>query len=477
MQQNKMFINGKWVSALSNETFDVINPGTGEIIDSVPLGREGEAILAVDAADQAFQCWSEKTANERSSLLMNWFHLVLDHKEEIASILTAEQGKSITEARGEVDYAASFISWNAEEAKRIYGETIPASAQNKRIVVIKQPIGVVAAITPWNFPAAMFTRKIATALAAGCTAVIKPAESTPLTAIKLTELAHEAGIPAGVLNVVTGDPKTIGKAWLDDKRVKKITFTGSTPVGKYLMREAADSIKKVSLELGGHAPVIVFDDADIEKAVEGVISSKFRNSGQTCVCANRIYVQRGILPEFTEKLKNEVKKIKVGIGTDLDVNIGPLINEAGYLKVQRHVDDAVKKGAKIELGGKRMEQFQGGYFFEPTILSGVHEQMDIMNEETFGPVAPIIPFEDRNEAISQANNSDYGLAAYVYTESLSTAIKIAEKLEFGIVGINDGLPSTAQAPFGGVKQSGIGREGGRQGIEEFLENKYLSIRI
>lgn len=474
---NKLYINGQWVQAESGETFNVYNPGTGEVVSPVPYGGAKEATLAVDAAHEAFKSWSQTTAYERSALIKKWHDLILEHKEEVAEVLVAEQGKPMSEALGEVQYAVSFLAWYAEEAKRVYGETIPSSSIDKRILVIKQPIGVVAAITPWNFPAAMITRKIAPALAAGCTTVIKPAEQTPLTAIKLAKLAEKAGIPKGVINVVTGDAKQIGKAWLDDERVAKITFTGSTEVGKLLMRGAADTVKKVSLELGGHAPVIVFGDADLEKAVNGVIVSKFRNAGQTCVCANRIYVEKSILPAFTERLREEVAKIKVGLGDNPESNIGPLINEAAYIKVQKHINDAIEKGASIELGGKRLPQYDKGYFFEPTIISGIQDNMVIMQEETFGPVAPLIEFENIEEVIQKANSSRYGLAAYAFTESLNTAITAYEKLEFGIVGINDGLPSTAQAPFGGIKESGLGREGGHHGIDEYLEIKYVSIKL
>ncbi|WP_319805530.1 NAD-dependent succinate-semialdehyde dehydrogenase [Cytobacillus firmus] len=474
---NKLYINGEWVQAESGKSFDVINPATGEIVSPVPKGGEQEAKLAVDAAHEALKSWSQTTSYERSSLLKKWHDLLIENKEEVARVLVEEQGKPLSEALGEVGYAASFISWYAEEAKRIYGETVPASFDDKRILLIKQPVGVVAAITPWNFPAAMITRKIAPALAAGCTAVIKPAELTPLTAIKLAELAEKAGIPKGVINVITGDAQQIGQTWLQDERVAKITFTGSTEVGKHLMRGAADTVKKVSLELGGHAPVIVFGDADLDKAVSGVIGSKFRNCGQTCVCANRIYVEKSILPKFTAKLKEEVAKIKVGFGYEPDAEIGPLINEAAYKKVKKHIDDAIEKGAVIEHGGNRIKEYSNGYFFEPTILSGVHEEMVIMQEETFGPVAPIIEFTSIEEVIEKANSSRYGLAAYAFTESLKTAITAYEKLEFGIVGINDGVPSTAQAPFGGLKESGLGREGGHHGLDEFLEVKYVSIKL
>lgn len=474
---NKLYINGEWIQAESGDSINVYNPATGEIVSPVPNGGEREAKLAVDAAHEAFKSWSQTTSYERSALLKRWHDLLLENKEEVAGILVEEQGKPLSEALGEVNYAASFLSWYAEEAKRIYGETVPASFPDKRILLIKQPVGVVAAITPWNFPAAMITRKVAPALAAGCTTVIKPAELTPLTAIKLAELAEKAGIPKGVINLITGDAQQIGQTWLQDERVAKITFTGSTEVGKLLMRGAADTVKKVSLELGGHAPVIVFADADLDKAVSGVITSKFRNCGQTCVCANRIYVEKSILPKFTAKLKEEVSKIKVGLGYEPGAEIGPLINEAAYNKVKNHIDDAVEKGAAIELGGNRLKKYENGYFFEPTILSGVHEDMVIMQEETFGPVAPIIEFDNIDEVIEKANSSRYGLAAYAFTENLKTAITVYEKLEFGIVGINDGIPSTAQAPFGGLKESGLGREGGHHGLDEFLEVKYVSIKL
>jgi succinate-semialdehyde dehydrogenase/glutarate-semialdehyde dehydrogenase len=474
---NSLYINGQWVQAESGESFKVYNPGTGELISAVPYGGEKEAKLAVDAAHEAFQSWSQTTSYERSELIRKWHDVILEHKVEVAKVLVKEQGKPMSEALGEIQYAVSFLSWYAEEAKRIYGETIPASSPDKRLLVIKQPVGVVAAITPWNFPAAMITRKIAPALAAGCTTVIKPAEQTPLTAIKLAELAEKAGIPKGVVNVIAGDAKQIGQVWLDDERVAKITFTGSTAVGKLLMRGAANTVKKVSLELGGHAPVIVFADADLDKAVSGVISSKFRNAGQTCICANRIYVAKSILPTFVEKLREEVGKLKVGLGENPDSTVGPLINEDAYKKVKQQIEDALAKGASIACGGNRVSDYDNGYFFEPTIISGIQDNMLIMQEETFGPVAPIIEFDDIEDAIKRANNSRFGLAAYAYTENLKTAITAYEKLEFGIVGINDGLPSTAQAPFGGVKESGLGREGGHHGLDEFLEIKYVSIKL
>jgi succinate-semialdehyde dehydrogenase / glutarate-semialdehyde dehydrogenase len=473
----KMLINGQWLSALSNETFPVINPADGKEIASVPNGGEKEALLAVDAAADAFNDWAELTADTRFELLLKWRDLIVEEKETIAEILSKEQGKPFTEALNEIKYANTFITWYAEEGKRVYGETIPASQKDKRIIVIKQPIGVVAAITPWNFPAAMITRKIAPALAAGCTVILKPAEQTPLTALKLAELAEKAGIPAGVINLVTGNAQSIGETWLNDKRVKKITFTGSTKVGKLLMKGASETVKKVSLELGGHAPVIIFEDADLQKAIRGVISSKFRNSGQTCICANRIYVHRNIEHDFYNLLKQEVSNLRVGSGKDEGATIGPLINKEAYIKIKEQLDDAVSKGAEIVLGGNRLTELGDGYFLEPTIIKDVNNSMKIMHEETFGPVAPIIIFDDPNSALNAANNSDFGLAAYAYTESLTNAIKAYETLQYGIVGINDGLPSAAQAPFGGLKESGIGREGSKHGLDEFLELKYVSIQL
>lgn len=474
---NQMYINGEWTKAVSGKSFPVTNPANGKQIATVPFGGREDAKLAVDAAEKAFRSWSAKTAEERSYLLRKWYDCIMDHKEEIAETMTLEQGKPMKEALGEVAYAASFVSWYAEEAKRIYGETIPASSTDKRIVVLKQPVGVVCAITPWNFPAAMITRKVAPALAAGCTAVIKPAEQTPLTALKLAEAAEKAGIPKGVINIVTGDPKEIGETWLKDSRVRKLTFTGSTEVGKLLMRGSADTVKKVSLELGGHAPFIVFQDADIDAAVEGVIQSKFRNNGQTCVCANRIYVHESVADEFTEKFKEEASKLVVGDGLDPDTQIGPLIDEAALKKVEDHIQDAVQKGGRIECGGNRIAELRDGYFIEPTVISGATDDMKVMQEETFGPVAPITTFTDPDEVVERANNSPYGLAAYIFTKDLKTAITVSEKLEYGIVGINDGLPSVAQAPFGGFKESGLGREGGHYGIEEFLEIKYVSVKL
>ncbi|WML55675.1 NAD-dependent succinate-semialdehyde dehydrogenase [Neobacillus sp. PS3-12] len=469
-----MLINGESVESENNELIEVINPATDQVIAVVPKGGKAEAKKAADAAYTAFKDWSNKTAGERGQLLMKWFQLVEQNKEEIARIMTLEQGKPLKEAIGEIDNANSYISWYAEEGKRIYGETIPSSHPNKRILIQKQPVGVVAAITPWNFPASMITRKVAPALAAGCTAVIKPATQTPLTAIKLVELAHEAGIPKGVLNVVTGDSRAIGDAWLQDERVRKLTFTGSTEVGKMLMKGAADTVKKISLELGGHAPFIVMDDANIDKAVADVIGSKFRNAGQTCICTNRIYVHESIEEEFNEKFSQAVKKLTVGNGLDQGIDVGPMIDLNAIDKVREQIDDAILKGGKILQGGNR-PNIADGYYFEPTIIANATDEMLCMKEETFGPLAPVATFKTEEEVLDRANNTPYGLAAYVFTESLSRAIRISEKLEYGIVGLNDALPTVAQAPFGGFKESGLGREGGHYGIDEYLEVKYVSI--
>ncbi|MDN4607663.1 NAD-dependent succinate-semialdehyde dehydrogenase [Sporosarcina highlanderae] len=472
MKAFSMLINGQEIGG-GLPSINVINPATGKTIATIPNGGAEEARIAVDAASDAFQTWSSLSAYERSQFLFKWHKLINENLEDLAQTMTEEQGKPLTEAQGEINYANGFISWYAEEAKRIYGETIPASNSNKRIFIHKQPVGVTAVITPWNFPAAMITRKVGPALAAGCTVVIKPAEQTPLTAIKLAQLAKEAGIPEGVINVVTGDAKTIGDTWLQDTRVRKLTFTGSTEVGKLLMRGAADTVKKISLELGGHAPAIVMDDCDIDKAVEGVVAAKFRNAGQTCVCANRIYVHESIADVFSERLVERVKGLKVGNGLDENVTIGPLIDEKAIEKVQRHVDDAVKKGAKLLVGGKP----QTGLFYEPTVLVDVKDDMICMQEETFGPVTPITTFKTEEEVLKRANDSIYGLAAYVFTENLSRGIRMSEKLEYGIVGLNDGLPSTPQAPFGGFKQSGLGREGGHYGLDEYIEVKYISVGL
>lgn len=467
-----MIINGEDVGG-ELSIIEVINPATGEKIASVPKGGGKEAELAVDAAYEAFEEWSALSVYERSELLWKWHQLIAKNEEVLATTMTMEQGKPLLEARGEINYANGFISWYAEEGKRIYGEMIPASQQNKRLFVHKQPIGVTAVITPWNFPAAMITRKVGPALAAGCTVVIKPPSQTPLTAINLISLAREAGIPAGVVNVVTGESKPIGEAWLKDQRVRKLTFTGSTEVGKNLMRDAADTVKKISLELGGHAPAIIMEDCNLEKTVEGILAAKFRNAGQTCVCINRVYVQESISEAFNKLLIEKAGNLKVGNGLDEGTDIGPLIDDPAIKKVLSHIEDAKEKGAKVELGGEVEE----GLYFKPTILTNVTDNMICMYDETFGPVLPISTFKTEEEAIRRANDSIYGLAAYVFTENISRGIRISEQLEFGIIGLNDGLPSTPQAPFGGFKQSGLGREGGHHGIDEYLELKFISLGL
>jgi succinate-semialdehyde dehydrogenase / glutarate-semialdehyde dehydrogenase len=471
-----MYLDGKWVGNDFDVFTEIINPATKEVLGAVPTGGAFEAEQAVDAADKAFKTWSKKTADERYQLMMKWYQLIDENKHEIARIMTMEQGKPLKEALGEVQYANGFISWYAEEGKRIYGETIPASHPNKRILVRKEPVGVVAAITPWNFPAAMITRKVAPALAAGCTCVVKPANQTPLTALKMVELAHEAGIPNGVINVITGRSAEIGETWLKDPRVTKITFTGSTEVGKTLMRGAAENVKKVSLELGGNAPFIVMDDANLAKAAEGLVHSKFRNAGQTCICTNRVYVQEGIADRFIELFQAELEKLKVGNGLEEGTDIGPLIDKAAYKKVESLVNDAVKKGGIVTYSGLKPAE-ENGYFYAPTILTAIHDDMDCMKDEIFGPLAPISTFKSEEEVIERANNSRFGLAAYVYTENLSRSFRITEQLEYGIIGLNDALPSAVQVPFGGYKESGLGREGGHFGIEEFLEVKYISIGL
>jgi succinate-semialdehyde dehydrogenase / glutarate-semialdehyde dehydrogenase len=477
MLQYQLYINGEWIPAGNGRTFSVTNPATGEIVGEVADATTEDVRRAVEAAHRAFPDWAARTAWDRATYLRRAYELIMAHQDELAELMTSEQGKPLPEAKGEVQYAAGFFEWYAEEAKRIYGDTIPASHPDKRILVLRQPVGVVAAITPWNFPAAMITRKIAPALAAGCTVIVKPAEQTPLTALRLAELFQEAGIPAGVVNVVTGtDPRTIGEILLRDERVRKVTFTGSTEVGKLIMRQAADTVKKVSLELGGHAPFIVFEDADLEKAAREVLTSKFRNAGQTCVCTNRIYVHETIADVFAEILVKQVEQLRVGNGMEAGVDIGPLIDGQAAEKAERHVRDAVEKGARVLTGGHRRSEGDV-HFFEPTVLVGVTDEMLVQREETFGPVAPIAVFRDEDEAIRRANDTPYGLAAYLYTRDLARAIRVSERLEYGIVGINDGLPSTVQAPFGGMKESGIGREGGKYGMEEFLETKYVSVRL
>jgi len=467
-------IDGTWIE-VGDDGIAVDDPATGEIVGRVPKLGAAETEAAIAAADRAMPAWAARTAKDRAQVLRAWFDLIMAHQDVLARILTREQGKPLAEAKGEIAYAASFIEWFAEEAKRIYGEVVPGHMPDKRIVVLKQPIGVVAAITPWNFPAAMITRKLAPALAAGCTTVLKPASQTPFTALALAVLAEEAGVPAGVINVITGSAAAIGGALTASPVVRKLTFTGSTEIGAKLYEQSAPTIKKLSLELGGNAPFIVFDDADLDAAVAGAIASKYRNAGQTCVCANRLYVQAGIHDRFVEALAKAVDGLVVGSGLDQGTTIGPLIDEAAVAKAQQHVDDAVSKGARIVTGGKAHPL--GGRYFQPTIIEGVKAGMVVLNEETFGPVAPIIRFEDESDAIAKANATEFGLAAYFYARDMGRAWRVAEALESGIVGINTGLISTEVAPFGGVKASGLGREGSRHGIDDYLEIKYLCIGI
>ncbi len=466
--RSQCLIDGAWTGTPESV---VTNPATGDELASVPnLGAE-EATRAVEAADAAFKPWAAQTAKARGAILRRWFDLIMENQSDLANMMVAEQGKPLAEAMGEVAYAASFVEFYAEEAKRIYGETIPSHRPDARIVVTKQPVGVMAAITPWNFPAAMITRKISPALAAGCTAVVKPAPDTPLTALALGELAQRAGFPKGVVNIVTGDAQTIGGVLTGHPAVRAISFTGSTPVGKLLMRQASETVKKVGLELGGNAPFIVFDDADIEAAVDGAMISKYRNMGQTCVCANRIYVQSGIYDAFAEALTRKVEALKVGNGMDEGVEQGPLINAKAVEKVERHIADATAKGAKLLTGGKRSDL--GGTFFEPTVLRDVTREMAVATEETFGPLAPLFRFEDEADVVEMANATQYGLAAYFYARDLGRVWRVAEALEYGMVGINTGILATEVAPFGGVKESGLGREGSSHGIDEYIESKYL----
>lgn len=470
--RQQAYINGEWTNANNGETYIITNPFDHSEIAQVPNMGAAETEKAIEAANAAFPIWKAKTAGERSIILRRWYELQMEHLEDLAFILTTEQGKPINEARGEIRYGASFVEWFAEEGKRAYGDVIPGHGHDKRIVTIKQPIGVVAAITPWNFPNAMITRKVAPALAAGCTVIIKPAEDTPLSALALAVLAAQAGFPAGVLNIVTTkNPTSVGNMLTASPIVRKLSFTGSTPVGKLLMRQCADTVKKVSLELGGNAPFIVFDDADIDEAVKGAIASKYRNAGQTCVCANRIYAQSSIYEEFVSKLAKAVEAQQVGSGLNDKVTIGPLINEKALEKVEYLVADALKDGANVVTGGKRHKL--GGTFYEPTILSNVNAEMRISQEEIFGPIAPVYRFETDEEVIASANNTPYGLAAYFYGQNINRVWKVAEALEYGMVGINTGMISTSVAPFGGIKQSGIGREGSKYGLEEFMEIKYL----
>jgi succinate-semialdehyde dehydrogenase/glutarate-semialdehyde dehydrogenase len=469
--REQCYVDGAWVSA--EKTFPVTNPATGAVLANVPDLGAADARRAIEAASAAWAGWRARTAKERGAIMRKWFELIMASQEDLAQLLTAEQGKPLTEARGEIAYGASFIEWYAEEGKRIYGDIIPQHQADKRLLVIKQPVGVTAAITPWNFPNAMITRKVAPALAAGCTVVLKPAEQTPLSALALAELAERAGMPKGVLNVITGDAPAIGAEFTSNPLVRKITFTGSTEVGRILMRQSAEQIKKVSFELGGNAPLIVFDDADLDAAVEGAIASKYRNAGQTCVCANRIYVQDSVYDAFANKFTDKVKGFKVGAGTEAGVVVGPLIDQQGIAKVESHVKDATAKGAKVVTGGKRHSL--GGLFFEPTVLTEVNDSMQLAREETFGPVAPLFRFKTEADVIRMANASEFGLAAYFFARDVGRVFRVAEALEAGIISVNTGIFSQEVAPFGGVKQSGIGREGSKYGIEPFLEIKFICL--
>ncbi len=471
--RQRCYINGSWGDADDGKTIDVTNPATGEKLGTVPRMGKNETRRAIEAARAAFPAWRAKTARERSVVLRRWYDLMMENKEDLAVLMTSEQGKPLAESRGEIAYAASFIEWFAEEGKRIYGDTIPQHQSDKRIVVLKEPVGVVAAITPWNFPSAMITRKAGPALASGCTVVLKPASYTPYSALALAELAERAGVPKGAFNVVTGSAGAIGGELTANPIVRKLTFTGSTEIGKVLMQQCAGTVKKMSLELGGNAPFIVFDDADLDAAVAGTIASKYRNSGQTCVCTNRLLVQDGVYEAFAGKLAREVEKLQVGNGMSDGTQQGPLIDPAAVAKVEGHIADAVGKGARVVTGGKR--HALGGTFFQPTILADVTRDMAVAREETFGPLAPLFRFSTEEEAIRMANDTEFGLAAYFYTRDLARTWRVSEGLEYGIVGINTGIISTEVAPFGGMKESGIGREGSRYGIEEFLEIKYLCI--
>ncbi|RZO38253.1 MAG: NADP-dependent succinate-semialdehyde dehydrogenase I [Rhodospirillaceae bacterium] len=464
------YINGRWVGAGSNETIDVTNPATGETLGTIPKMGADETREAIEAANEAYPAWRAKTAKERAVILRKWFDLMMENQEDLARMMTAEQGKPLKESMGEIVYAASFIEWFAEEGKRIYGDTIPQHAPGKRIVVTKEPIGVCAAITPWNFPAAMITRKCGPALAAGCTMVVKPATATPYSALALAELGERAGIPAGVFSVVTGSSGAIGGEMTSNPTVRKLTFTGSTEIGKLLMEQCAGTVKKTSMELGGNAPFIVFNDADLDEAVQGAMASKFRNTGQTCVCANRLLVQEGVYEEFSAKLAVAVEEMRVGDGLQGETEQGPMIDMAAVEKVEEHIEDAVAKGAKVISGGSRHDL--GGTFFQPTVLAEVNTDMKVTREETFGPVAPLYRFETEEQALEMANDTEFGLAAYFYSRDIGRIWRVMEGLEYGIVGVNEGIISTEVAPFGGMKESGTGREGSKYGIEDYLEIKY-----
>jgi len=473
--RQQSYIDGKWADADGRATLDVVNPATREKIGTVPKMGAAETRRAIEAASRALPEWAKKTAKERATILRRWYDLMLTHQDDLATIMTAEQGKPLAESKGEILYSASFIEWFGEEGKRLYGDVIPGHQADKRILVLRQPVGVVAAITPWNFPSAMIARKVAPALAAGCTFVCKPATQTPYSAFAMAELAARAGVPAGVINILTGGSTEIGGEMTSNPIVRKLTFTGSTEVGKKLTAQCAGTLKKLSMELGGNAPFIVFDDADLDAAVAGAIASKYRNTGQTCVCANRLLVQSGVYDAFTRKLVDAVNKLRVGDGLKGATDQGPLIDTKALAKVEEHITDAVSKGAKVAVGGKR--HALGGTFFEPTVLTGVTPQMAVAREETFGPVAPLFRFETEAEAIRMANDTEFGLAAYFYTRDLSRSWRVSEALEYGIVGLNTGLISTEVAPFGGVKESGFGREGSKYGILDYTELKYVCTGI
>ena len=469
--KDRCYVGGEWAAADSGETLTVTNPATGETIGTVPKMGAAETRRAIDAARGAYPGWRARTAKERAAILRRWNDLLLENQDDLAVLMTSEQGKPLAEAKGEVAYAASFIEWFAEEARRVYGDTIPAPNPDWRIVVTREPVGVTAAVTPWNFPAAMITRKAGPALAAGCPMVVKPATATPLSALALAELAARAGVPAGVFSVVTGRSAEIGEEMTSNPEVRKFSFTGSTEIGKQLMEQCAGTVKKVSLELGGNAPFIVFDDADLGASVDGAVASKYRNMGQTCVCANRLMVQDGVYDEFASRLGQAVSAMKVGNGLDPGVAQGPLIDEAAVEKVEEHIADALEKGARVVVGGNR--HALGGTWFEPTVLADVTPDMKVAREETFGPVAPLFRFEKEEEAVAMANDTEFGLASYFYSRDIGRIWRVSEGLEYGMVGVNSGILSAAEAPFGGVKESGIGREGSYQGLEEFLETKYL----
>ncbi|KKI74769.1 succinate-semialdehyde dehydrogenase [Burkholderia pseudomallei] len=473
--RHQAYIGGEWQAADSDATFEVFDPATGESLGIVPKMGAAETARAIDAAQAAWAGWRMKTAKERAAILRRWFDLVIANSDDLALILTTEQGKPLAEAKGEIAYAASFIEWFAEEGKRVAGDTLPTPDANKRIVVVKEPIGVCAAITPWNFPAAMIARKVGPALAAGCPIVVKPAESTPFSALAMAFLAERAGVPKGVLSVVIGDPKAIGTEITSNPIVRKLSFTGSTAVGRLLMAQSAPTVKKLTLELGGNAPFIVFDDADLDAAVEGAIASKYRNNGQTCVCTNRFFVHEHVYDAFADKLAAAVSKLKVGRGTESGATLGPLINEAAVKKVESHIADALAKGASLMTGGKRHALGHG--FFEPTVLTGVKPDMDVAKEETFGPLAPLFRFASEEELVRLANDTEFGLAAYLYSRDIGRVWRVAEALEYGMVGINTGLISNEVAPFGGVKQSGLGREGSHYGIDDYVVIKYLCVAV